>query len=123
MFIVGASLAALVHLYIFALESLMWGSKRTNRVFGVTAEQAEASRLFAFNQGFYNLFLAIAALIGIVGAFAEWGIAARSIALFACVSMVGAALVLVASQRRLWRAALIQGLAPTIAVIGGVLSI
>jgi putative membrane protein len=61
-----AGLAGLIHVYIFCLESLLWGKPKTNRVFGVSPEIAEHNRLFAFNQGFYNLFLAVAAIGGLV---------------------------------------------------------
>lgn len=34
--------------------------------FGTTAEEAQTTTLMALNQGFYNLFLAIVSVIGIV---------------------------------------------------------
>jgi putative membrane protein len=55
-----AGLAALLHVYIFVMESLTWTSARTRATFGTTQEEAETTKLLAFNQGFYNLFLAIA---------------------------------------------------------------
>lgn len=64
--LVLAALAALVHVYIFTLESLTWTSPRTRAVFGTTPEIAEATRELAFNQGFYNLFLAVVAAAGVV---------------------------------------------------------
>lgn len=60
-----AALAAVLHVYIFALESLSWTSPRTRAVFGTTAEEAETTKALAFNQGFYNLFLAIVTVVGI----------------------------------------------------------
>ena len=59
--LVFAALAALLHVYIFTMESLTWTSPRTRATFGTTAEEAETTKLLAFNQGFYNLFLAIVA--------------------------------------------------------------
>ena len=64
--LVFAGLAGLLHVYIFTMESLTWTSKRTRAAFGTTAEEAETTKLLAFNQGFYNLFLAIVTGIGIV---------------------------------------------------------
>ena len=49
----------MLHVYIFVLESLQWTAPRTRATFGTTLEEAEATKLLAFNQGFYNLFLAI----------------------------------------------------------------
>ncbi len=53
--LVFAALAALLHVYIFTMESLTWTSARTRAAFGTTAEEAETTKLLAFNQGFYNL--------------------------------------------------------------------
>ncbi len=58
-------IAALLHVYIFWLESFAWtGAARG--VFGTSREEAEATRELAFNQGFYNLFLAILVAVGTV---------------------------------------------------------
>lgn len=50
-------LVALLHLYILALEMFLWRT-RARRVFGMSAEQAEATATLAANQGLYNGFLA-----------------------------------------------------------------
>lgn len=96
-----AALVALIHVYIFCLESLLWGRAKTNRAFGVTPEIAEHNRQFAFNQGFYNLFLTVAVFAGFM-------LRERVLVDYACLSVLGAGLVLWASARRLWRPALIQ---------------
>lgn len=115
MTILFASVAALIHVYIFCLEALLWGKPKTNRIFGVSAEAAEANRLFAFNQGFYNLFLAVAAVAGIaIGASSAAG---RALLTYSLLSMVSAAVVLIFSNRKLFRSALIQGLAPLLGLI------
>ena len=57
--LIFAGLAAVLHVYIFVLESLQWTAPRTRATFGTTLEEAEATKLLAFNQGFYNLFLEI----------------------------------------------------------------
>jgi putative membrane protein len=61
MMMLGLSLAflvALIHVYIFVLESFLWTKPRGLKVFRMDAAKAEATRVLAFNQGFYNLFLA-----------------------------------------------------------------
>lgn len=114
---VFAGLAALIHIYIFRLESLAWTDPKTRAVFGTTAETAEVTKPLAWNQGFYNLFLAIIAVVGIVlGATGSDDVSA-ALLYAACGSMVAAALVLVMSDGSKLRAALIQGLAPALAVI------
>src|SRR5256885_11019388 len=60
-----ALLAGVVHVLIFCMESLWWTSPTVRARFRHTAEQAEATRLFAFNQGFYNLFLAVGTIAGL----------------------------------------------------------
>ncbi len=51
------ALIALVHLYILTLEMFLWRT-RARRVFGMSAEQADATAQLAGNQGLYNGFLA-----------------------------------------------------------------
>jgi len=112
-------LAAVIHLFIFALESVLWSRPSTWKLFGVRDERdAEVLRPMAYNQGFYNVFLAIGAGLGLVflgtGFSREGGIA---IAMFALGSMVLAAVVLVTSNPKLVRAALIQGAAPLLGLV------
>jgi putative membrane protein len=70
----------------------------------------------AFNQGFYNLFLALTTIVGLalIGSQEAVGTA---LALAGTGSMLAAALVLVAHDRRMVRAALIQGTLPALAVV------
>jgi putative membrane protein len=114
--LVLAALAALVHVYIFVIESLKWEKPSTLKAFGMTAEQATATKPLAYNQGFYNLFLAVevAVGIGLVGSHRGAGVA---LAAFACGSMVTAALVLVTSDASKLRGAVIQGAIPTLALL------
>ena len=64
--LIFAGLAALLHVYIWVMESFLWTAPRTRAAFGTTAEEAETTKLLAYNQGFYNLFLAIVTIVGIV---------------------------------------------------------
>jgi putative membrane protein len=115
--LVFAGLAALLHVYIFTMESLTWTSKRTRATFGTTAEEAETTKLLAFNQGFYNLFLAVVTAVGIA-AIAVGHKTVGAALIFAGVgSMAAAAVVLLASSPDKARAALIQGVFPLVAVV------
>jgi putative membrane protein len=113
---VFAALAALVHVYIFVLESVRWRHPATRRVFGTTEETAEVTAPLAYNQGFYNLFLAIGTAVGIalVDGRREAGVA---LIVFGVGSMLAAALVLVTADRSKARAALVQGLLPALALL------
>jgi len=115
--LVFAVLAALLHVYIFVMESLTWTSARTRATFGTTPETAETTKELAFNQGFYNLFLAIVTAIGVVAVLV--GAKAVGVALvFAGVgSMLAAALVLLLSSPEKASAAVTQGAFPLIAVV------
>ncbi|KGN42273.1 DUF1304 domain-containing protein [Knoellia aerolata] len=112
-----AGIAALVHVYIFRLESLAWTEPRTRAVFGTTPETAQVTRPMAYNQGFYNLFLAVVTVVGIVvSAYGSEDVGA-ALMYAGCGSMLAAALVLATSDRSKLRAALIQGVAPALAVV------
>jgi putative membrane protein len=114
--LVFAGLAALLHVYIFVMESLTWTSPRTRAVFGTTAEEAQTTKELAFNQGFYNLFLAVVAAIGtamVVSGYRSVGVA---LVLASVGSMLAAAVVLLASSPDKARAAVTQGCFPLVAV-------
>lgn len=118
-----AALAALLHVYIFLMESVQWTQPRIWKRFGVPDQAAaDTTRPMAYNQGFYNLFLAIGAILGIVlfwagDAGTVAGIAGRTLVLFSLGSMIAAALVLVTTGSRYVRAALIQGTLPLIGFV------
>lgn len=117
--VVLAALAALLHVGIFALESVLWSRPSTWRRFGVAdARDADVLRPMAYNQGFYNLFLAVGVAVGLllIGTGASLA-AGAALALFGLGSMILAAIVLVTSSPRLWRAALFQGVVPALAAL------
>lgn len=109
--------AALLHGYIFVMESLTWTSARTRATFGLTEQQAAATRPMAFNQGFYNLFLAITALAGAVAILAGHPAVGLALVLAGAGSMVLAGLVLLLSDRTKARPALIQATPPLIGIV------
>lgn len=114
--VVLGGLAALVHIYIFALEAILWDKPATRRTFGVHSdEQAAHTRQLAFNQGFYNLFLAIMTIVG--GVFLLQGNIGAGAALFLAGtgSMAVAGLILMISAPNMLRAALIQLVLPALA--------
>ena len=116
-----ATAAALVHVYIFVLESLRWTAPRTRATFGVATEaEALVTRELAYNQGWYNLFLAIGTIVGLVlsrSSIDATRAAGIGVLMFAAGSMVAAALVLVVRRPALARASAVQGLLPLVAVV------
>lgn len=115
--LVLTGIAALIHVYIFYLESFAWTDRKTLATFGMTAEQAEAMQPMALNQGFYNLFLAIVTVVGIVLAATGSTAVGAALVLAGAGSMVAAALVLVISDPSKRGAALKQGLVPLLGII------
>jgi len=116
--LVFTGLAALIHIYIFALESLAWTGPRAAAIFGLhSAEEAETTKALAFNQGFYNLFLAVAVILGTV-VFATVSTAVGATLVFVGAgSMVAAGLVLLLSSPSKASAALKQLVPPLLGII------
>ena len=81
-------LVALEHFYFLYLEMFLWTRPRGLRIFGNTAERAEASRVLAANQGLYNGFLAAGLLWGLFHPDPAFGIQIQMFFL-ACVLVAG----------------------------------
>jgi putative membrane protein len=121
--LVAATLAAVLHVWIFVMESVLWTTPRVRATFGITDDaQAEHTKPMAFNQGFYNLFLAVVTLVGVVLVVAggtRVGTSPAGVALVVAGtgSMLAAALVLLLSDRTKARPAVVQGTLPLVALL------
>ena len=115
--VIAAAVAALLHCFIFYLEAIAWESPRARSVFGMSKEQAEETTALAYNQGFYNLFLALEVFIGI--GFLLSGRDAIGLTLIGAgiVSMLAAATVLALKFPDKRSAAVKQGAAPLLAIV------
>lgn len=114
---VFAVIAALIHVLFFVMESIVFSRPKVWKRFGLKSQaDADVVKPMALNQGFYNLFLAVGVLAGVVlvhtGAVAS-GVAA---VVFGCACMLMAALVLVGSNRKFLKASLVQGTLPALAI-------
>jgi putative membrane protein len=110
--------ASLIHVMIFVMESVLFTRASIHKgTFGVAGEDLPAVRQWAFNQGFYNLFLALGGVAGLIALHAGSPDAGRALVALSCGSMLAAAAVLLATNRKMVRAAAIQGLAPLIALV------
>jgi putative membrane protein len=112
---VFAGLAAVVHVYIFWLEALAFDTAG-RKAFQLSAEDAVVMKPWAFNQGFYNLFLAIGTAVGIAvqGSNRDVGVA---LVVFGAGSMLSAAVVLISSARTQLRGAVAQGTFPLLCLV------
>jgi putative membrane protein len=122
--LVFALIAALLHVYIFTMESVTWTRPATWKRFGVASQaDAETTRPMAYNQGFYNLFLAVGALIGIGAVLLGQPVVGWTLIFTSCGSMLLAAAVLALTGRKYLRAAATQGTTPLLAVVLGLLAL
>ncbi|MCR1162308.1 DUF1304 domain-containing protein [Paenarthrobacter sp. UW852] len=122
--LIFALIAALLHVFIFTMESITWTKPSTWKRFSLTSQaDAETTKPLAYNQGFYNLFLAIGALIGIIAVWAGAPQVGWTLVFSSCGSMLLAAMVLAASGKKYLRAATTQGITPLLAVVLGVLAV
>lgn len=99
------------------MESLTF--QTSHRVFKVPTEDFSKVRLWAFNQGFYNLFFAAGAIGGVIALNTGSETVGRTLVLFTCGSMFLAGIVLFVSDPRKQRlsGALGQGVPPLIVLI------
>ena len=97
------ALVAALHVYFLVLEMFLWTKPAGRKAFGLSAEQAEATKVLAANQGLYNGFLAAGLLWSLT-----LGDAGKAVNLFflGCVLVAGVYGAMTASRKILF----IQGL-------------
>lgn len=122
--LVLAGIAAALHVYIWTMESLTWKQPGTWKRFGLESQaDADVTAPMAYNQGFYNLFLAIAAATGIVlVAWCDNDTAGWTLIIASCGTMLAASLVLLSTGKEYARGAITQGTVPLLAVIASVIA-
>jgi putative membrane protein len=89
-------LVALLHVYFLVLEMFLWDKPFGRRTFGMTPEQAAATKTLAMNQGLYNGFLAAGLLWSLLAG------AQVTIFFLACVIVAGVFGAATASRKILW---------------------
>lgn len=109
---VATALIALLHLYILVLEMFLWTKPRGRRAFGMTAEQAESTKVLAANQGLYNGFLAAGLIWGLLYPVPEIG---RQIQAFFLICVIVAGLYGAVSASR--RILFVQAIPAAVALI------
>jgi putative membrane protein len=113
--IIFAAIAGLIHVLFFLMESIFWMNPKVHKGFGIKSlAEAEQFKVSFFNQGFYNLFLAIGMLVGIYLLHGEYLIIGQTLVVFCSASMLAASLVLFVSKPGMLRGVFIQGLCPLI---------
>lgn len=112
------AIAAVIHVAIFAMESVLWSKPSVWRRFGLRDQgDADTVRPMAYNQGFYNLFLAGGALVGLLLFWTTLRPVGFGLTFFSASCMVLASVVLLTTGRNFLRPALIQGAVPLVGLV------
>ena len=114
---VFAVIAVLFHVMAFVLESFLFGRPDVQTFLLGRPEPAPGVRLWAFNQGFYNLFLAAGPVAGLIAYHAGNVDVGRALVIYGCAFMAACGVVLFVSNRKLWRSMIGQSGPPLIALI------
>jgi putative membrane protein len=104
--------AGLIHVGIFIIESILFQKPGGYKWFKVSEQHHAAVKIWAFNQGFYNLFLALGTFVGLYFIFQKQIMLAGLLTSFCGLSMIGAGVALWFSEPKLRRGALLQILPP-----------
>ena len=112
-----AGIAGLIHVYIFYLESDRLDDRPRPRGLRHQPRGGGGDTELAFNQGFYNLFLAVAIVVGIVAYAVGAHPVGATLVFVGAGSMVAAGLVLLISAPAKASAALKQLVPPLLAVV------
>jgi putative membrane protein len=92
--------AVLVHVLAFVFEVLLFERPAIHRdLFTIPSGDLPAARLWAFNVGFYNLFLAAGPVLGVILYHAGQPAAGRALAFYGCGFMFLAGVALAVSDR------------------------
>jgi len=97
---ISALVAAAVHVLVFCWETVLF--RRTSvhsAVFAIPTADVPAVRLWAFNVGFYNLFLGGGLVAGVIAWSTGYVTVGRTLVLYICLFMFLAGIVLFISDR------------------------
>lgn len=123
---VFALIAALIHIVVFAWESLLIERRGVHEgIFSVPAEDLPAIRLWTFGLGFYNLFVGLGLVAGVVAWASGQETVGRTLVVYLCVFLVLCGVVLLVADRLGYSrrrgsqvmGALSQGVPPLIALV------
>ena len=111
---VALVLAVIEAVLLIAIGSLEAFGSRTDlfrRTFGVRPEQVPVLRVWLVNQGFYNIVFGVGFLVGVLVAVTDAG-AGRLLIVVLAAGQAVLGIVLLVTEPRLWRGAVVQTLLP-----------
>ncbi|MER7755596.1 DUF1304 domain-containing protein [Kitasatospora sp. NPDC097643] len=117
---VFAMLAAAIHLVVWPLESFLYGHPRVRYLLTGSTADAPEVRLWRFNVGFYNLFLALGLVAGLVLLHTGHAGDGRAVITYVAAFMLAGGVTLFASEPKLWRGALGQAVPAAVVLLAEV---
>lgn len=95
-----ALIGSLVYLLAFVWETILFRRPGVHQgVFAIPAKDVEAVRLWSFCVGFYNLFLGVGTIAGVIIWAAGFEPAGRALVIYGCLFMFGCGVVLFVADR------------------------
>lgn len=119
-FFMSAILSAIVHIYIFVLETFLWTSKAAMKIFDLSEKEAASTKELAANQGVYNGALAGLVIAGIIGYVLGYDVAGSVLILSGVSVMAVAASYLFFSSSDKREAATKQAIFPLLTIIAAI---
>lgn len=110
-------ITAVLHCLFFKLESIDFMKANVLKKFGLTKDEGTIIKVWAFNQGFYNLFLALGLFFSLFLLNSEQTDKGVLLSSFILLTIIGAGVVLLYSSPKSYPAALLQSLPALIALI------
>lgn len=104
------SLTAVLHVLFFKLESLDFMQPKILKRFGLNEQTGQIVKIWAFNQGFYNLFLALGFIYTDYLIYSDQLLLAKTLGIFIGLTITGAGIVLWISEPTKKLPALIQAI-------------
>ncbi|MFE9645838.1 DUF1304 domain-containing protein [Streptomyces sp. NPDC006365] len=95
-----AGLAAAIHVMVFVWETIVFDRPGVHRgIFHIPSEDLPAVKLWSFCVGFYNLFLGLGTIIGLIALHSGSETVGRTLVFYTCAYMVLAGVTLGVSDR------------------------
>lgn len=102
---------------VFVMEAFLYRHPKLYPLFLVKPDDFDAVRMWTVNMGFYNLTTAIALFAGVALVRTDYVAQGEALIVFTAAQHVFMAVVLVASQRKLWLNSIMEGLPAAVLLV------
>lgn len=111
------ALAGFIHIGFFIFESFVLQRPGAHKILKLSESEHTAVKVWAFNQGFYNLYIAIGTFVGLYFVLTKQVMYAGLLTSYCGVMMIGAGVILGVSSPQLRKWALLQIAPPLLGFI------